>query len=111
MVYFQIQDQKTQVQDEKSESQSSFLYCYSIPLDCCSIPLERSEVTDQQKISKHKKPITCLFEAQITILFFPVFKGHYKLTLDRVFREKIVHLVPLIVNLGFCIQTSLKSST
>ena len=63
MVYFQIQDQKTQVQDEKSESQSSFLYCYSIPLD-------RSEVTDQQKISKHKKPITCLFEAQIAILFF-----------------------------------------
>ena len=39
-------------------------------------------------------------------MFFPVFKGHYKLTLGgvfRVFREIRVHLVPFFY-LGFCIQ-------
>ena len=38
------------------------------------------------KISKCKKAITYPFEAQIAIPFFPIFKGHHKLTLGRVFR-------------------------
>ena len=38
------------------------------------------------KINKRKKAITYSFEAQITNRFFPVFKGHYKLTLGRVLR-------------------------
>ena len=42
--------------------------------DCNSIPLDQSEVAYQKKISKHKKPITCLFEAQITIHFFQYLK-------------------------------------
>ena len=38
------------------------------------------------KISKRKKAITNLFEAQIASRFFPVFKGHYKLSLGGVLR-------------------------
>ena len=34
-------------------------------------------------------------------LFFVVFKGHYKLTLGGFFRERKVHIVPPIVDLGF----------
>ena len=80
MMYFQVQDKITQVQGEKSEIQSS-------PLDCYSIPLNQLKVAYQQKINKRKRPITCPFEAQIAILFFffTVFKGHYKLTLNKVF--------------------------
>ena len=63
--------------------------------------LDRSKVIYQQKISKRKKPITWPFEAQIVSRFFPVFKGHYKLTLDGVFRERRMHLVPPIVDIGF----------
>ena len=63
MVYFQVQDKKTQVQDEKSELQSG-------SLNFCLIPLNRSEVANQQKINKHKKLITCPFEVQIVIHFF-----------------------------------------
>ena len=51
MVYFQVQDKKTQVQDEKSELQSG-------SLNFCLIPLNRSEVAYQQKINKRKRPIT-----------------------------------------------------
>ena len=57
MVYFQVQDKKTQVQDEKSELQFG-------PLNSYLIPLNRSKD-----------------------LFFLVFKGHYKLTIDKVFRD------------------------
>ena len=53
------------------------------------------------KISKHKKPKTCPFKTQIAIPFFPIFKGYYKLTLEVVYRERRVHLVPLMVDLGF----------
>ena len=38
------------------------------------------------KISKRRKAITYLFEAQIASCSFPVFKGHYKLTLGGVLR-------------------------
>ena len=54
--------------------------------------------------AKRKKPITCPFETQIMICpFFAMFKEHYKLTLGGggLFRERRVHLVPLIVDLGF----------
>ena len=77
MVYFQVQDKITQVQGEKSDIQSSPLDCYLIALDysrllfdCYSIPLNQLKAAYQQKISKHKMPITCPFESQIVIFFF-----------------------------------------
>ena len=56
--------------------------------------------------AKRKKPITCPFETQIMICpFFAMFKEHHKLTLEGGgggwFRERRVHPVPLIVDLGF----------
>ena len=42
-----------------------------------------------------------MFEAQIMIFFVVLFKGHFKLTLGGAFRERIVSLVPPIVDLGF----------
>ena len=81
-MYFQVQDKIAQVQDGKSEIQFG-------SLDCCSIPFDRSKVACQQKISKHKKPISCPFETQIVICFFQILK------------ERNVHLVPVIVDLAF----------
>ena len=107
MVYFQVQDKITQVQGEKSEIQSGPLYCYLIALYCCSIDarllFNQSEVAYQQKIRKHKKPIIYPFETKIAIhfFFFLVFKGHFKLTLEGVLREKKEHLMAPIVDLGF----------
>ena len=107
MVYFQVQDKITQVQGEKRKIQSGPLYCCLIALYCHSIDarllFNQSEVAYQQKIRKRKKAIIYPFETQIAILFFffLVFKGHYKLTLEGVLREKREHLVAPIVDLGF----------
>ena len=64
---------------KKSELQSDSLDCYLIALDRCSIAIQSVESRISSKISKLKRHITCPFEAQTTIPFFPVFKRHYKL--------------------------------
>ena len=101
MVFFQVQDKKLKFRMKKSELQSDSLDCYLIALDRCSIAIQLVKSRISSKISKLKRHITCPFEAQTTIPFFPVFKRHYKLTLGLVFKERIVHLVPLIVDLEF----------
>ena len=104
MVYFQVQNKKLKLRMKKVSCNlvlSIAVWLLLILLICCLIPLSRLEVANQQKINKRKKPITFPFEAQIVIHFFLVFKGHYKLNLDGVFREERVHLVLPIVNLGF----------
>ena len=88
MTYFQVQDKKFRMKKVR----------YNLVL---SIAIRLIESCLSTKISKRKKSITFPFEAQIAIYFFAVFKGHYKLTLGGVFRERRVLLVPPIVDLEF----------
>ena len=58
--------------------------CRKLLFNFCKAQLIESRRS--AKISKRKKAITYPFKAQIAIRFFPIFKGHYKLTLGRVFK-------------------------